>query len=106
MLKKMLLVCAVAGLAVASAKTYTIEISRPAAVGQAQLRPGEYRLQVEGSKVVFKDEDNRTVAEATATLETADKKFQQTAVETKTTAGKTVIEEIRLGGTTTKLVLN
>jgi hypothetical protein len=106
MLKKMMLVCAIAGLAAASAKTYTIEISHPATVGQTQLRPGEYRVQVEGSKVVFKDNENRTVAETSAKLVTVDKKFQQTSVETNTASGKTMIEDIRLGGTTTKLVLN
>jgi hypothetical protein len=106
MLKKVLLVCAFAGLAVASAKTYTIEVSHATTIGQAQLLPGEYRVHVEGSKVVFKDNENRTVAETGVKIVTAAKKFEQTSVETRTTSGKTIIEDIRLGGTKTKLVLN
>jgi hypothetical protein len=106
MLKRMLFMCALAGLAIASAKTYDIVLSDASTVGTAQLRPGEYRVLVEGSKVIFKDNQNRQVAETNAKIVNADKKFEQTAVETKTVAGKTMIEDIRLGGSTTKLVLD
>jgi hypothetical protein len=106
MLKKMLLVFAVAGLAVASAKTYTIVISNPSTVGTALLRPGEYRVLLQGSKVVFRNDENRQVAEANAKIVNEDKKFEQTAIETKTVAGKTTIENIRLGGTKTEVLLN
>ena len=101
-----LLVCVLAGVSIASAKTYKITIFDPSVVAGVQLKPGDYRLNVDGSKAVFIDDREKTVAEATVTVENSTKKVPATSVVTKQVGGKNQIESISLGGTTIKLEFN
>jgi hypothetical protein len=101
--KKLLLAFALAGLSIASAKTYSISFSDRFMVGNTQLKPGDYRLQVEGSKAIFKDRENRTAAEVNVKVQNSQKKFEHTEIQSKQVDGNRRIEEIRLGGTRTAL---
>jgi hypothetical protein len=92
---KLMLCLATLSLAIASAATVTV--SNPIWVGGTQLKPGDYKVAVNGDKVVFTK--GKTVVEATATPGTAEKKYGATSfvsVDSK-------IKELYLGGTTTKL---
>ena len=95
-LVKLTLTLATLGLAVASAAShYTVKIDTPVYAGTTQLKPGEYRLELNGDKAVFTS--GKTVVEVPATLGKAEKKFSQTSYQ----AIDSKIKEIDLGGTTT-----
>jgi hypothetical protein len=93
-----------AAAAVASAKSYTVKLFQPSVVGGAELQPGEYKLDVNESKVTMRSGNHS--AEATVTVESGDQKYASTSVKYQNGDGKYRIQEIRLGGTKTKLVFN
>jgi hypothetical protein len=86
-------------LAVASAAgSNRIDFNQPTLVGNTQLKPGSYRVAVQGSTAVFTA--GKTVVEAPVTVEKTDHNVSMTEVET--TGSK--ITEIRLSGTSTRLI--
>src|SRR5258707_8159481 len=89
---------------VASAKSYSLTLFQKSTVGGAELQPGEYKLDLTESKVTLRN--GKKSAEAAVTVETADEKFGATSVRYQNGDGKYRIQEIRLGGTKTKLVFN
>ena|ERR1035438_10003043 len=99
-LKRLMFGLGTVALAVASAAgSYDIVLSQPTWVGTTQLKPGSYKVAVQGSTAVFTD-GKKTVVEAPATVEKSDRKVSATEVETSDSK----ITEIRLSGTSTKLV--
>ena len=70
--------------------------------GGAELKPGNYSVVVDGSKVRFKNSAGK-ITEADATVVTGDKKFQVTQFDTVQANGETTLHEIDLGGTSTKV---
>lgn len=105
-MNKWLVALALLGMSVASAKTYDITLSDPSAVGKYNLKPGQYELTVKASTAVFKDLKTGKSYQTTAKVEQAEKKFDDTEVETKRVGGENHITEIRLHGTKTKLEFN
>lgn len=103
-MNKKLLVCAMAfaGMALAAGKTYEVRIFSPAMIGKTELKPGDYKLQVEDNKVVIKGA-GKVQKEADVKVESADTKFPNTTVRMGS-GEKPQIQEIRIGGTNTKLV--
>jgi hypothetical protein len=93
-----------AGLAIAGGKTYTIYLNQPAAVGDAELKPGEYQVRVDGDKTVIRV--GKTAVETPVKVETASAKYPATSVRLEEREGKRRITEIHLGGTTTRLVFS
>ncbi len=91
----------VAGLA--SAKTYEISLPTASQAGSATLKAGQYKLTVDGSKVVLKDADGKSVP-ANTRIETADKPFRATEVSTTQSNGTSKIEWIGLAGSKSKIV--
>jgi hypothetical protein len=100
---KRIAILALLGVSLASAKTYTFTVTNPAQAGKVQLKPGEYSLKLDGSQVVFMDTNGRRI-DATAKVETAGRKFDQTAVATSKAGGSTRIQWIELGGGRNKVV--
>jgi hypothetical protein len=94
---------ALASLSLASAKTYDIMLTQVSKAGTVQLAPGEYRLKVEGANAVFTNLDNNKSYTVPVKVQSADKKFDQTAVDTTDANGSSTVEAIELGGSTTKL---
>jgi len=88
----------------ASAASYTVTIFQTSQFGGKDLKPGEYKVVVENDKVVI--QKGKEKVEQTAKVETADSKFASTSVRYSDQNGKMKVQEIRLGGTTTKLVFN
>jgi len=93
-----------AAAAVASAKTYTVKLLEPAKFGDTQLAPGEYKVDVNEQTAVI--HNGKTKGECAVKIENADRKFEQTTVRLNTATGTPKIQEIRLGGTKTKLVFS
>ena len=105
MLRKVLPFFLVAGLAVASARSYTVNLLHPSVVGTTELKPGDYKIEVNDQKAVITKGKIRT--ESDVKVEEGDTKFDTTTVRyVNATDGKVKIQEIRLGGTKTKLVFS
>jgi hypothetical protein len=96
-MKKLLTVALGFGL---SAFGASLTVTSPISAGSAQFKPGEYKFEMQGDKLVFKS-GKTVVAEVPAAQETAAKKFADTTYESKD--GKIIA--IRIGGTTTRIVL-
>lgn len=101
-MKRIVFVFLVLALAVASAKTYSVTLFQPSVVGGTELQPGDYKVDVQDSKVVIKS--GKTSVESPVKVETAGEKFNATSVRYTNGDGKYRVQEIRLGGTNTKLV--
>jgi hypothetical protein len=102
MLKRFVLAFAILGLAVASAESYRVTLSQPSTVKGKQLKAGEYRLNVENSKLtIVKGKES---VEVPVKVQNGDTKFDNTAIRYTGTGDKVSITEIRLGGTKTTLV--
>lgn len=94
---------AFAGMAVAAGKTYNIKLYEPAMVGNTELKAGEYRVEVNDQTAVIKS--GKVKQEAAVKVETSDSKYDNTTVRLSSGA-KPRIQEIRIGGTKTKLVFD
>ena len=100
MKKKLLISFALFGLAIASAKSYTVTLYQAAKLGGMELKAGEYRVEVVDQKAVFR---NGTLhGEAPVKVENGETRFNTTSVRLSG-EGTKEIQEIRLGGTKTTL---
>lgn len=85
-----------------AASSYRLTLFQPSIVNGQELKAGEYRLEVDGDKARITA--GKTSVEATVKTETADTKFSTNSVRYKNGDGKYRVQEIRLGGTKTRLV--
>ena len=103
MMKKMMLGFGVLSLAALSAgETYRVNLFQTSVVNGTELKPGEYKVEVTDNKAVIKR--GKESVEAPVKLENTDTKFGSTSVRYQNADGKYKVQEIRLGGTKTKLV--
>ena len=103
MTRKLLLSFATMALVVASAaSSHKITLFQPSLVNGTELKPGEYKVTVQDNKATITS--GKTSVEASVKTETADTKFSSTTVRYRNGDGKYRLQEIRLGGTTTRLV--
>ena len=79
-------------------------LSQPSTMKGKQLKAGEYRLNLENSKCTMVS--GKQSVEVAVKVETADKKYDSTAVRYTGAGEKQSISEIRIGGTKTKLVFD
>ena len=101
---KIMLAFSVFALGVASAASgYHVTLGSPIWAGATELKPGEYQVQVENGKAIFKSKKN--TVEVPAKMETANSKFQTTALNSANSGGKEKLEAIEIGGTTTRIVI-
>lgn len=84
-----------------AANTYRVDLYQPTVVNGTTFKPGECKIEVKDNQVVFKQGKN--TAEATVKVESGANKFSSTSVGY---TGGDHIQEIRLGGTTTKLLFD
>jgi hypothetical protein len=105
-MKKSLVVGAmlfVSTLAFAGPKSFTVVFDKPATIGSVTLTPGEYKVKVDGNNAVFTNNSSYKSVSTAVKVETGDKKFKDTAVDSMTSATGQTINSITIGGTTTKL---
>lgn len=99
MMKKIALTFAsLALVASAASNSYNLTLFQPSLVAGSQLKAGEYKLNLQDNKVVIKQ--GKVTAESPVKVETIAEKYGSTSVKYVNGA----IQEIRLGGTHTKLV--
>ena len=105
MMRKVLLSFAVVALAaVAGTKSYTVNLFEPAVIGATELKPGEYKVEVVDQKAVIRN--GKLHGEFPVKVETSDSKYSATTVRFSNGDGKLHIQEIHIGGTTTKLIFS
>ena len=102
MLKNIVLSLAIFAFA-ANAATYKVTLSQPSTLKGKELKAGEYKLNVDASKVTVVN--GKESVEVPVTVESVDQKYESTSVRYVGTE-KPKITEIRIGGTKTKLVFN
>ena len=99
MVKKSLLAFATFALAVASAaSSYSVTFFQPVVINGQNLKAGDYKVQLDGDKVSIRQ--GKSVTEVPVKVENSDNKFATTSVR----LNGSQVEEIRLGGTHTRLV--
>ena len=99
MVKKSILAFATLALAVASAaSSYSVTFYQPVVVNGQTLKAGDYKVQYNADKATI--QQGKNVTEVPVKVETNTDKYAATTVR----LNGTQIEEIRLGGTKTKLV--
>jgi hypothetical protein len=97
--KKSILAFAIFALAVASAaSSYSVTFFQPVVVNGQTLKAGDYKVQYNDTKATI--QQGKTVTEVPVKIETNTDKYASTTVR----LNGTQVEEIRLGGTRTKLV--
>lgn len=105
MTKKVLIAFTTLALAVAgAASTYHITLFQKSEVAGKQLKPGEYKMSVQGDKIVLTQ--GKESVEATVKVENSATKFNSTTIRYTGSESNPRIEEIRIGGTNTKVVFN
>ncbi len=88
-----------------AADTYRVTLFQPSVVGGKELKPGDYKVTVDGNKAVISQGKNNSV-QADVKVESADTKFGSTSVRYMNGEGKYKVQEIRVGNTKTKLVFS
>ena len=102
MFKKVLLTFGVFALGAASATT--LHITDPTWINGKELKPGSYALHVEGNEAVI--EHGKTVVQVPVKVVQGSEKYPETQMLMSTRSGKDVLDEIRVGGSHTRIVVN
>jgi hypothetical protein len=101
MVKNILLGFASIALAVASAaSSYNVTFYDPVMINGSELKAGDYKLELKDNTAVLKQ--GKTVTEAPVKVENDGQKYQRTAVR----MNGMQVEEIRIGGTSTRIVFD
>jgi len=99
-MKKLILTFVTVALAMASAATkYNVTLFQPTMVNGNELKPGDYKVEVNGDKAIFKT-GKQTVETPVKVEEATDKN----SANTVRYAEGNKLQEIRIGGSHTKLV--
>lgn len=85
-----------------AASSYHVTLYKATTISGTQLKPGDCKLELQGDKVVIKQ--GKTTVESNVTVENGSHKFADTTVGYIGDSANNQIQEIRLGGTTTKLL--
>ena len=103
-MKKLAVLFAVVALGVAAAETYKVTLFQPTVVQGKELKPGQYKLDVKDN--ILNIANGKDSVQIPVKVETGAQKFSTTTIRYPTGQGTYSIQEIRLGGTKTKLVVN
>ena len=93
-----------ASIGVASAKSYDVILSAPAMAGSTALKPGEYKVKLQGSEAVFTDQDSKSFS-IPVKIENGNKKFGYTSIESTNNGGMDTIKAIDLADSNTRLMV-
>jgi hypothetical protein len=81
-----------------AASSYKVKLERPLSVGSTELKAGEYSVELQGNKAVFRS--GKSVIEVPATMGKIEQKYRWTSVVTEGSN----IQEIDFGGTTESIL--
>lgn len=101
-MKKAIAVMLAAGISVVyAASSYQVTLYKPTTINGTQLKQGSIKVELQGDKVVIKQ--GKTSVESNVTVQNGERKFDASSV-TYNAAATDQVQEIRLGGTATKLL--
>lgn len=104
-MKKALAAIFAVGISVAyAASSYHVTLYKPTTVNGTQLKPGDCKLELQGDKLIIKQ--GKTSVESNVTVQNGNHKFDATTVGYNGESSNNQVQEIRLGGTTTKLLFD
>src|SRR5580704_19432306 len=104
-MKKAIAVMLAIGISAAyAAPSYEFTLYKATTVNGAQLKPGPVKLELQGDKVVIKQ--GKTSVESNVTVQNGAHKFDASSVGYVGDSANNQVQEIRLGGTTTKLLFD
>jgi hypothetical protein len=83
---------------------YNVTLSQTTLVAGTELKPGDYKIEVNGDKATISS--GKKSVEAAVKVENTEQKFANTTVRYATAGGNYKIDEIHVGGTKTKLVFD
>jgi len=102
-MKKLMVFLTAAAMSFAvAAESYKVTLFQESIVNGSTLKAGDYKVVVDGDKATITA--GKKKVEAPVKVEAADSKFSSTSVRYQNGDGKYRVKEIRLGGTSTKLV--
>lgn len=87
-----------------AAEHYTVTLHQSTMVAGTELKAGDYKVEVNGNKAILTS--GKKSVEAPVKVETGDQKYSATTVRYATAGGNYQIDEIRVGGTKTKIVFD
>jgi hypothetical protein len=101
MVKNILLGFSFLALAVASAaSSYNVTFYEPVMINGSELKAGDYKLELKDKTAVIKQ--GKSATEAPVTVQNDSQKFARTSVR----MNGMQVEEIRIGGTSTRVVFD
>ncbi len=83
----------------AKARSYEVQVSSTTKVGTQVLKPGDYKVKLDGSNAVFTKENTKESVSAPATIVTGEEKFGSTVLHEVQDAGQSRVTSIELEGT-------
>jgi len=98
-MKKLIILFSIAVGVACAANKYTVTLFQPSVINGTQLNAGDYKIAVEDGKATFKS--GKTTFEAPVKVEDAAEKNSSNTIRY---AEGSRIQEIRIGGTHTRLV--
>ena len=104
MIKQVLISGVFVVFSVASAATFKVSFVEPSVVKGKELKAGDYQLNVKENSVVIVQ--GKKQVEVPAKVENTNRKFDRTRILYNENKGKFSIQEIEIGGTTTKLTFD
>jgi biopolymer transport protein ExbD len=84
-------------------KTCSVNLADSTTVGSAQVRPGDYKVKLDGSQIVLIDEAGKRT-DTPAKVEHAGHKFDATSIPTTKVGGTNCRVSMELGGTWNRVV--
>ncbi len=105
MTKSLLLIGTLALAGIASAKSYDFTLSTPSMVDGRQIAAGKYEVKVIPGFAVFTNVETGKKYLTPVKAQDLGKKFNQTAVDSKTRDGARQITGVELGGSSTVIEL-
>lgn len=92
------------GMMAQAAETYHVTLLKPSVIGGQELKPGDYKVQVNNDTVTISH--GKQSVEAKVKTESVDKKFGSTTVRYEMQGEKYKVQAIGIGGTKTRLVID
>jgi hypothetical protein len=83
----------------AKSKSYSITVSNPIKVGSVTLKPGDYKVKLEGSEAVFLRVASNETFKVPAKIESSTDKYPKTALIQNTEGGQSKLVGLGLKGT-------
>jgi hypothetical protein len=90
--------------AVGQAATYHVTLLKPTVISGHELKPGDYKLEVNNNTAVISH--GKQSVETKVTTEEAGKKYDSTVIKYQMDGEKFKLQEIGIGGSKTKLVVH